>query len=61
MKRAMARAARAIKTAMKRAMARKRVMERAARAIATVTRVGGNKEGNGKGSKGDGDSNEDGE
>ncbi len=38
----------------------KRVMARAARAIATAIRMAGNKEDNGKGNKGDGNSNESG-
>jgi hypothetical protein len=41
-----------------RAMARKRAMVRAARVMAMVTRVAGNKEGDGKGGKGNSDNNE---
>jgi hypothetical protein len=47
MMRAMARVARAMAMAKKRALARKMAMARAARAMATATRVAGNGEGDG--------------
>jgi hypothetical protein len=56
MNRAMARAAREMATATKRAMptATNKAMAMAARGMAMVTRVAGNKEGDGKGARGGG-------
>ncbi len=55
-KRAMARAARAMVTAM-RWQVMKRVLARSARAIVTAMRMEGGKEGDGKEGKGDGNGN----
>ncbi len=56
-KRAIGRVARAMVTMTKRATATKRAMERVARAMAMATWVAGNKEGNGKGGKREGNGN----